>query len=225
MTEIPAWKLAGLVCPICQVKYTPARQNQLCCGNVECRKELRKIRELKPVDKTERECINCHVKFVPRTNSQRRCGADCWTVVYEDRVCANPICRETFTPKGRNAYKMKYCSPDCGQRGEIFSSHNLTPEQYGELWDIQEGKCIGCGGTSSRKGSKLPLHIDHDHSCCPGQKSCGKCVRGLVCFTCNLAMGNTSDNFRTLLNLATYLMNYEHQKMKSQFGPLKFVQK
>ena len=30
-----------------------------------------------------------------------------------------------------------------------------------------------------------PLHIEHDHACCGGAGSCGKCIRGLVCASCN----------------------------------------
>jgi len=29
------------------------------------------------------------------------------------------------------------------------------------------------------------IHVDHDHACCSTTRTCGKCVRGLLCSTCN----------------------------------------
>lgn len=31
--------------------------------------------------------------------------------------------------------------------------------------------------------------VDHDHDCCPGGWSCGRCVRGLICSECNVLEG------------------------------------
>jgi hypothetical protein len=41
------------------------------------------------------------------------------------------------------------------------------------------------------RNSLFPIwwSVDHDHSCCNGDTSCGKCVRGIVCSFCNRGLG------------------------------------
>lgn len=63
----------------------------------------------------------------------------------------------------------------------------ITPEDYARMLEAQGGGCAICGATAEDNGRRLA--IDHDHTCCPGDRSCGKCVRGILCSTCNIAVG------------------------------------
>lgn len=56
-------------------------------------------------------------------------------------------------------------------------------------------------------GKMAPLLVvDHDHGCCPADAhSCGSCVRGLICFNCNSAIGHLKDSPEAARSAATYL--------------------
>jgi Recombination endonuclease VII len=73
----------------------------------------------------------------------------------------------------------------CGVHRAILCNYKLDPTQYAELVEAQGGVCAICGETHE-DGSRL--HIDHDHSCCPGPITCGLCIRGLLCRKCNIGL-------------------------------------
>lgn len=83
------------------------------------------------------------------------------------------------------------------------SRHNLSVSARDELISRQNGLCI-CRGELIIHGDGT-YTVDHDHSCCSGGTSCGKCVRGLLCQSCNWILGHSGDNARRLLTLAIYL--------------------
>lgn len=87
----------------------------------------------------------------------------------------------------------KYCS-SCkkverkkSRRKKNLKKYQLTEEGYETMYNNQGGKCAICdmdfGFLKKKPG------VDHDHSCCDGVDSCGKCVRGLLCPRCNLVLG------------------------------------
>src|SRR5690606_4327761 len=94
----------------------------------------------------------------------------------------------------------------------VEETYNITEDQYWELYDAQGGLCYICGRVQGQNrdgsnGRRKRLSVDHDHSCCNGPKSCGKCVRGLLCTTCNKFLGWIRDNPQAMERGAYYLVN------------------
>jgi hypothetical protein len=89
-------------------------------------------------------------------------------------------------------------------------SYRLPIGEYDRKLSEQDGKCIMCGGAdprTSKDGSPFPLAVDHDHDCCPPRKSCGNCVRDLLCGPCNRRLGSVED-FEFLVKAIEYLARW-----------------
>lgn len=94
------------------------------------------------------------------------------------------------------------CKP-CIREAMLLNTYGVTLARYDELLASQNGGCAICGAFESSDGSSLA--VDHDHACCPGSKSCGRCVRGLLCRACNQGLGNYEDSPDRLRVAAVYL--------------------
>ena len=81
---------------------------------------------------------------------------------------------------------------------------NLTIEKYNDMLNKQGGACAICKNYEIEK-TKNRLSIDHDHNCCPGRNSCGKCIRGLLCSNCNIGLGRFKDNRELLRRASEYV--------------------
>lgn len=92
-----------------------------------------------------------------------------------------------------------YCK-ECEKWYQILSDYKLTRQMYEEILSKQDGHCRTCPSTEK-------LFVDHDHKCCPGRKTCGKCVRGILCEKCNFAIGYARDDVQILKNLIDYLQD------------------
>ncbi len=76
-----------------------------------------------------------------------------------------------------------------------FKNHNITEEQYIEIFNKQKGRCNICG--KHQDELKTALHIDHNHLT-------GK-IRGLLCMKCNRGIGYLNDNIDLLLKAIDHL--------------------
>lgn len=90
-----------------------------------------------------------------------------------------------------------YCKP-CACDATSKQKFGISREEVSALAETQGG-CLGCRTTAAR------WVVDHDRSCCSSDASCGSCIRGVPCPTCNSALGLARDNPETLRRLADYL--------------------
>lgn len=93
--------------------------------------------------------------------------------------------------------------PSC-KKYRLEKMYSINQADYDKMLKEQNGVCGIC---HIPHGSKS-FAVDHDHRCCSGKKSCGKCIRGLICSRCNFVLGLADDNTDRLRNSIAYLKQY-----------------
>ncbi len=86
----------------------------------------------------------------------------------------------------------------------LKARYGLTESQLIILLEQQDYKCAIC----LKEITLQTLRIDHDHNCCDNRlKTCGKCLRGLLCNGCNTSLGQFKDSIVMLERAIDYLRN------------------
>jgi hypothetical protein len=117
-------------------------------------------------------------------------------------------CNEFHTQKQReiwkNAHSLRckfYKPPNWSGLEKVDSDlrriYGITLEQYNLLLNHQEGKCAICSKYIGCERKRI--NIDHDHNT--------NRVRGLLCNSCNTALGRLGDSVEGLLKAINYLEN------------------
>lgn len=119
----------------------------------------------------------------------------------------NRVRKYTYPP-GRLAQTQREWharNPGKQQMYRLKEKYKITVERYDQMLESQGGVCAICGLPPTRK----LLGVDHDHKCCPAVgRSCGACVRGLLCENCNQGLGRFGDDLQRLENAMNYLRRY-----------------
>lgn len=133
--------------------------------------------------RTSREACG---KWMPR--KQASCAriighkGDCRTA----EALADSRARQTARRKGVRLRDDPEARRRWGRKHKL-TRYGLTQKQFEWLLEVQQFACA-MGGEPFTETTQI--FVDHDHSCCPGERqSCGKCVRGLLCLSCNTALG------------------------------------
>lgn len=167
-----------------------------------------RVTQKKPIDhiicESIRPCVICNVDFHTIWPMTKYCD-DCRVGVrvesrrksyqkYHARYLARAAeYRKTLDPAIENAKKKKYLQehPGMAKSANLKKKHGVNYQFYLDLFAKQDGKCAICGQPEKYKryGKVQALAVDHDHDCCSGPRACGKCIRGLLCRDCNVAIG------------------------------------
>jgi len=125
-----------------------------------------------------------------------------------DNVRWEPIERGTQHSEVRKEYMRKYSKRMRDENPDYFFSHNLKKyygidaNDYNRMLKNQNGVCAICGREERRRdkfGNLMRLHVDHCHK--------SHTVRGLLCNSCNTAIGHFEDNTEYLQKAILYLSN------------------
>ena len=156
----------------------------------QCRNKKNKDRKFIILDPsvTERKCGCCkEVKptdsFSPQQNTQR------WP------ICK--MCRVNYASVHRAKHKHHY-----------KKWYNLTKDQFNEILKSQNYRCYICNRTADeaqpgrRNKRENNLAVDHCHRL---EKEGIMAIRGLLCFSCNAALGKFNDDVILLTKAIQYL--------------------
>jgi len=97
--------------------------------------------------------------------------------------------------KADYAKQWRKNNPDKVKNNELRKKFGITLEDYNKMYEEQNGCCKICNSSYSKE--KQALSVDHCHIT-------GK-VRGLLCNTCNRALGMFKDSQEILESAAKYL--------------------
>ena len=106
------------------------------------------------------------------------------------------------------ACKVEWCRTEanaknlCKNHHTQYNAHDLSYDLYLEAVDTSGGECANPGCEKKNK-----LAMDHDHAICEGKKACVDCFRGMLCMSCNSALGMLEDDEDRIRGLWYYLNN------------------
>ena len=105
-----------------------------------------------------------------------------------------PLFEFAIHPNGRKNSGAYCCK--CQKEKNMLRNYGITLEQYDKMLEEQDGKCKIC--KTETPGGRGRFNIDHDHVT-------GK-IRGLLCFHCNMVLGQVKDDIKILTSMTQYLI-------------------
>lgn len=124
------------------------------------------------------------------------------------KLCTAEGCQDHLYAKG-------LCHQHYIRMRRLRDRYGMTPADEAAMLAQQNGSCAICKNSVTRmdhrSGKQNPLAIDHDHAT--------GAVRGLLCDTCNRAIGLLGDSAETLRSAIAYLERHRSSTAPEQQAP------
>jgi len=112
----------------------------------------------------------------------------------KDGLCTT--CRNCYA-SNRKKYRNSIKEAQNNRSNNLRRKYKMTIEDYETKLNLQDSKCYICKKTCAT-GNRLA--VDHNRNCCDKEYTCGKCVRGLLCYRCNTHLGWYERNKMSIKN-------------------------
>jgi hypothetical protein len=135
----------------------------------------------------EKPCSKCGetklaAEFYARQNIEGKRGSRGVLLSPRCRPCTRIDFAENYQRRKLHIQMLKY---------------GISSEDYADMNERQQGKCAICGKLPGDRNHHTRLDVDHDHKT--------KRVRGLLCNSCNKALGLLYDDPKLLASAILYL--------------------
>lgn len=138
--------------------------------------------------------------------------SDCCEVKTLDKYTLNKGSRQGVYSMCKNCRsRRRTADPIKTLTASLKYSYGLTLLEYISILKQQDNRCYIC--KVDKPGGRGFWHIDHDRRCCPGQRTCGKCIRGILCVRCNLQVGGVEAILTKMDNSPEKMMEYIYRRI------------
>lgn len=155
-------------------------------------------------------CTTCGEQRQPQKGSKGLCQK-CY-----DKARARSKTGSAEWQENRNKRNAQYQDNiEFARHRSVVYKYGIPFEKYQEMFESQGGKCAICN--RHRDEFQKNFAVDHDHSCCKttrgNPRTCGRCVRALLCVNCNQGLGCFRDDKESLSSAINYLQKWEVQSL------------
>jgi Recombination endonuclease VII len=157
--------------------------------------------------------IDIAMRYIDKRLTELGARPDEQGQVFEARQSALGLSRENYARDYARLRRKTAKGRSQVARANLKAVHGMALERYAELYEAQAARCAICSrpismsynAAPSAQGAPGQACVDHDHACCPGRRSCGSCIRGLLCRHCSAGLARFRDNPELLRFAADYV--------------------